>query len=123
MQQLPTSGGLLPGLMRNASKASRDAPIGEPRDPDRIVPPMLYIPTRELADGGRLAIIVATEAGRHALLAYTALDRLAKMCGTEQPWVVVPTVELEEIQAAQPFDLVAFDAEVPASMLGGGRIA
>jgi hypothetical protein len=83
---------------------------------------MLYLPVREVPGGGRIAEIRATEDGRRAMLAYTALDRLAEKCGDEQPWVVVPTTELDQILSEQPFDLVAFDAEIPATLRAGGRL-
>lgn len=93
------------------------------RSHSRMVPPMLYLPVREDEDGSRTAEVRATQDGRRALLAYTALDRLALACGELQPWTLVPLSALEDLQAEQPFDLVAFDPDIPTNLLHGGRLA
>jgi hypothetical protein len=92
-----------------------DAPV--------IVPPMLYLPVADHPDGGQYAIIRALTDGRTGLLAYTALDRLAEKCGTAQPWILVSTSQLGTIKAAQPFDVVLFDLDVPAGLRAAGRLS
>lgn len=87
-----------------------------------IVPPMLYLPTLEHPDGGSYAVIRTMLDGRKGLLAYTALDRLADSCGSNQPWALVPTVDLGDIRRDQPFDVVAFDLDIPRTMLADGRL-
>lgn len=88
-----------------------------------VVPPVLYLPVRELPGEGLFAEVRATTDGRGALLVFTALDRLLNACGGNQPWRLVETVALDAIQDTQPFDLVAFDPELPQQLLADGRIA
>lgn len=88
-----------------------------------IVPPVLYLPVREHPEGGSFPEVRKLKDGRSALLAYTALDRLADACGDNQPWALMHTSQLDKIKQEQPFDVVAFDQSLPADMLSGGRIA
>ncbi|WP_369345405.1 SAV_915 family protein [Demequina oxidasica] len=60
--------------------------------------------------------------GRKALLAYTALDRLANACGDNQAWVLLHLADLEPIKADFPFDVVAFDPQLPADLFTNGRL-
>lgn len=92
-------------------------------EPPVIVPPVLYLPAREHPEGGVYPEVRKLQDGRQALLAYTALDRLAKACGESQPWILVHTAELGDIQERQPYDVVAFDPQLPTQLLAGGRIA
>lgn len=89
-----------------------------------IVPPVLYLP---LVDNplseGQMAVVRTMVDGRLGLLAYTALDRLAEKCGMNQPWMLLMTSELGRIKAEQPFDVVAFDIDVPQAMIEGERLA
>jgi hypothetical protein len=87
-----------------------------------IVPPMLYLPVIDHPEGGQYAVVREFEDGRTGLLAYTALDRLADKCGAAQPWILVSTSELGRIKDAQPFDIVAFDLDVPAALRPEGKI-
>jgi hypothetical protein len=48
-----------------------------------------------------------------ALLVYSALDRLVTCCGDKQPWVVLPTVNLEKIREETNFELILLDVEIP----------
>lgn len=83
-----------------------------PRPP---VPPILYVPCESTTtpQGQAKLSLRRTKDGRTALLAYTALDRLVRCCGAEQPWVVVPTDQLDEINATQSYDVVYLDLPVP----------
>lgn len=78
-------------------------------------PPILYIPSvREVEDPADLEVQYRrTKDGRTALLVYSALDRLMRCCGDEQPWFVLPTVELQRIWDVSPFDLVLLDLPIP----------
>lgn len=92
--------------------------------PEVIVPPVLYLPLVDNSDSaGQMAIVQRLADGRAGLLAYTALDRLAAQCGMQQPWMLLMTSDLGRIKAQQPFDVVAFDLEVPARAREGGRLA
>ncbi|WP_344032680.1 SAV_915 family protein [Leucobacter iarius] len=84
---------------------------------------MLYLPVRETSEGGRIVEIRQTRDGRRALLAFTALDRLAVACGAQQAWALVATASLDAIQDEQPFDLVAFDPDIPSALVERGRLA
>jgi hypothetical protein len=54
-----------------------------------------------------------TRDGRTALLVYSALDRLHRGMGPDQPWFVLPTAELQRLYDVEPFDLVLLDVLVP----------
>ncbi|WP_224785662.1 SAV_915 family protein [Microbacterium caowuchunii] len=103
---------------------SWDTQRGSIEQPEVIVPPALYLPLIDNPDSeGQMAVVRRLADGRMGLLAYTALDRLADKCGTRQPWMLLMTSELGRIQAGQPFDVVAFDLDVPASHRADGRLA
>lgn len=92
--------------------------------PEVIVPPVLYLPIMDNPESeGQMAIVRRLGDGRKGLLAYTALDRLADKCGTEQPWMLLMTSELGRIREGQPFDVVAFDLDIPSEQRLGGRLA
>lgn len=78
------------------------------------VPPMLYLPTTGRGDG-RFAEIEMRRMndGRTALLAYTAMDRLLDSCGATQPWVLMETAKLGELEQTQPYDVIFLDMELP----------
>jgi len=84
---------------------------------------MLYLPVKERLDGGQDALIRQLADGRMALLAYTALDRLAEKCGPNQAWIVVSTPNLDRVKELQPFEVVAFDLEIPQNLRVDGRVA
>jgi hypothetical protein len=89
---------------------------------ENVVPPMLYLPVSEHPDGGRHAIVRPLSDGRSGLLAYTALDRLARRCGANQPWMLVATSDLGAVRESTPFDVVAFDLDVPVTLTIDGRL-
>ncbi|GAA2781733.1 SAV_915 family protein [Saccharopolyspora taberi] len=78
-------------------------------------PPVVYLPCVEtVADPAQARVAMrTTRDGRVALLAYTALDRLHTCCGRNQPWIVMPTAGLDELQKAQPFQLLLLDVVIP----------
>ncbi|PFG34628.1 SAV_915 family protein [Sanguibacter antarcticus] len=83
----------------------------------RPLPPMLYVPSAGPSpDGSLLLDFRRIEDGRLALLAYTALDRLHAGCGTHQPWALLATQTLDEINAQQPYDLILLDVSLPAEL-------
>ncbi len=90
---------------------------------ETVVPPVLYLPVRALPEGGLIAEVHETTDGRRAVLVFTALDRLLDACGRSQSWKLIETVALDAIQETQPFDIVAFDPELPQELLDGGKIA
>lgn len=97
---------------------------GHVEQPEVIVPPALYLPLVDNPDSeGQMAVVRRLADGRMGLLAYTALDRLADKCGAEQPWMLLMTSELGRIKEGQPFDVVAFDIDVPAQLRQNGRLA
>ncbi|KYJ98045.1 hypothetical protein O5Y58_00170 [Microbacterium paraoxydans] len=89
-----------------------------------MVPPVLYLPLSVTSTPEeQLVEIRELKDGRRALLAYTALDRLLELAGERQPWVLVRTEDLGQIKEAQPYDVVIFDLDVPASYRRNGAIA
>lgn len=92
------------------------------------VPPVLYLPTSgtpqdpgsSVDDGDDIGIGIElreTDDGRRALLAYTALDRLATCCGPEQPWVLYPTDRLGDLGV--DYDVVYLDMVIPPELRHG----
>lgn len=86
------------------------------------VPPVLYLPCRPGASEGDAEIEMRQlDDGRVALLAYTALDRLAHCCGPHQPWVLYRTEELSALRQASPYDNVVMDQELPRDLWHTGE--
>lgn len=81
------------------------------------LPPVLYLPCAEqVADpAAARPLLRRTRDGRLALLVYTALDRLHRCCGDEQPWVLVRTDGLAELHRTEPFDLLLPDVAIPVA--------
>jgi hypothetical protein len=79
-----------------------------------VVPPVLYVPVEDPWASDELTIEFRWLAdGRLALVAYTALDRLVNGCGPHQPWAIMPTTKLDEIDLHQPYDVILLDVEIP----------
>ncbi|MGH3948548.1 MAG: SAV_915 family protein [Pseudonocardiaceae bacterium] len=79
-------------------------------------PPIVYVPCAEHVrdETDNLTVdLRRTRDGRMALMVYSALDRLIECCGAEQPWVVVPTANLDKIDEASPFDVILLDVRIP----------
>lgn len=92
-------------------------------DHRRIIPPVVYLPVQEQREDGAVRYVVrGMRDGRDALLAYTALDRLADGCGPHQPWQLHATESLGQVRDRQPYDVILFDMEVPDHARDGGRI-
>ncbi len=82
-----------------------------------VVPPVVYLPsTGGSSTYGAEIELRQTRDGRLALLAYTALDRLARCMGPHQPWVLYPTERLGDLDATQPYDVIYLDMEVPREL-------
>lgn len=78
-------------------------------------PPVVYVPCSPVAmDDETLSVdLRPTRDGRLALLVYSALDRLVNCCGDEQPWVVMPTANLEKVRVRTNFELILLDVVIP----------
>ena len=87
------------------------------------LPPMLYVPLSDEAAAPADAKLEyrLTKDGRKALLAYSALDRLQRGMGTEQPWAVVPTAQLENFREVDQFDTVVLDIVMPVRLRRGAE--
>ncbi|MGH3623061.1 MAG: SAV_915 family protein [Sciscionella sp.] len=90
-----------------------------------VVPPMLYVPCESHRSGDEELSIDSRRMrdGRLALFAYTALDRLVNCCGPHQPWVLMPTAHLDEVDRHHPHDVILLDVEIPEEhrRQGGGN--
>lgn len=84
-------------------------------------PPIVYLPC-VLGDDGQVAEIrmVRLQDGRVALMAYSALDRLARACGDAQPWVLYDTARLEELRAIKHYDAAYLDVALPVELRVSG---
>ena len=87
-------------------------------------PPVVYLPCSEqVVDPTDAAIdLRRTRDGRTALLAYSALDRLRTCCGYAQPWVLMPTATLNDLQQAHPFQLLLLDVMIPEDQRRGEEL-
>lgn len=86
---------------------------------DKITfPPVVYVPCSPLSPGDEeLSVdLRQTRDGKFALLVYSALDRLVTCCGEQQPWVVLPTADLEKIRVETNFELILLDIEIPEEL-------
>lgn len=93
-----------------AAPAIRDA---ERESALRHLPPMVYVPVTRFSGAGPTEIqLRQLSDGRIALLAYTALDRLARCLGDGQPWILVEMAQLAEVKKTTRHDLVLFDPVV-----------
>lgn len=107
-------------VMRFVNSQANTAPTASPDG--AIIPPALYLPLHVAPDGHQLVDIRELPDGKRALVAFTALDRLATSCGTEQPWQLVLLDGLADIKDAQPFDVVAFDPNFADHLKRDGRL-
>lgn len=83
-------------------------------NPAEVFPPIVYVPTGPAQAPEELTIdLRATRDGRLALLVYSAMDRLVTHCGPDQPWTVMATKDLDQIQEATGFELVFLDLDIP----------
>lgn len=77
-------------------------------------PPVVYVPCVQSEDGKEAAPdLRQMRDGRHALIVYSALDRLVRCAGQQQPWVVVPAAKLDELDQQTPFDVILLDVLIP----------
>lgn len=83
---------------------------------ETVVPPVLYVPVSLDDSGTSTAVTLPMGQGKRALIAYTALDRLAKGCGEGQGWTMVFTSTLSKVREESPFDAVAFDVDFPQGL-------
>ena len=114
-------------LLSPPERAEAAEPLGDEGslgpDPDRpFVPPALYLPSTGVpnARGAEIELRRLRD-GRRALLAYTAVDRLVKCMGPNQPWALFLTENLDELAEAQPFDVVMLDQQLPREMWARGK--
>lgn len=93
-------------MPRPEPKGAETVPVG--------TPPVLYVPCVRPPENGDAEIQRRTlRDGKVALLAYTALDRLIAHCGASQPWVMVYTARLGDLDQVFPFDVLLLDLPVP----------
>ena len=74
-----------------------------------IVPPVLYVPVDERADGELGFSLAHMFDQTTVLLAYTSLDRLLDGLGERQRWGVLETKRLPEVQEQTNFDKIEID--------------
>ena len=87
-------------------------------DPEHsFVPPALYLPSTGVPNArGPEIELRRVKDGRMALLAYTAVDRLVKCMGPNQPWMLFLTDNLGDLAEGQPFDVLMLDQRVPQEL-------
>jgi len=77
---------------------------------------MVYVPCEAVDDNEMTISVRQARDGQLALLVYTALDRLVDCCGPDQPWVLMPTGMLDEVDEHVPFDMILFDVKIPEEL-------
>lgn len=97
-----------------------DQPVRLSQQEGVIIPPVLYLPVIVNGRGRAAADIRMKEDGKRALIAFTALDRLAAQYGINQSWVLMPVESLGGVKAEQSFDVIAFDPIIASSLDGNG---
>lgn len=80
------------------------------------IPPVVYLPTVSAGGAMHEVEMRTTNDGRVALLAYTALDRLADCCGAGQSWILAHTSQLGDLGRSQPFDVIYLDMALPPEL-------
>ena len=105
-----------PNLAEEASPLDDDDSLGpDPEHP--FVPPALYLPSTGVPNArGPEIELRRLKDGRMALLAYTAVDRLVKCMGPNQPWLLFLTDNLGDLAEGQPFDVLMLDQRVPQEL-------
>ena len=125
MPSIP-EGMILPPPRRSGPGPGRADPRHGPpgSDPGRAaesgrppIPPALYLPATGASNtrGAEIELRQMRD-GRVALLAYTALDRLARCLGPNQPWVLYLTENLDQLEAVQSYDVIYLDTPVPRNL-------
>ncbi|MFZ4843220.1 SAV_915 family protein [Mycetocola saprophilus] len=109
------------GLSRGQGGA-REVRSARPVTSETIIPPVLYLPIYIGVEGQQSVVVREQATGTRALLAFTALDRLATQCGNEQPWIMVQTQSLGYIKDAHPFDVVSFDPRIDERLVRDGKM-
>ncbi|WP_194765063.1 SAV_915 family protein [Microbacterium sp. UFMG61] len=86
---------------------------------ERNVPPVVYVPVESRDDEGRTGIaLMRLRTGQLAVSAYSALDRLQKVWGVGQQWMLVRTPELEAQAAEMNITRILMDPD-PRPQRGG----
>lgn len=87
----------------------------------REIPPIVDLPCIERVTDPADAVIELrrTKDGRTALLANSAFGRFQRCCGDLKPWVALPSVALEALHRADPFDLLLLDVVTPEGQVSG----
>ncbi|GLY32508.1 SAV_915 family protein [Kineosporia sp. NBRC 101731] len=81
------------------------------------LPPVLYVPRAPgPIDDEFVVDLRVMPDGRLGLPVYSALDRLVKHCGPDQPWAVMMTRDLHLIDEAQSFDSILLDLPIRPDM-------
>ncbi|WP_315560777.1 SAV_915 family protein [Actinomyces gerencseriae] len=103
-----------PGRAADSGRSSPGRPAESGRPP---IPPALYLPSTGASNtrGAEIELRQMRD-GRVALLAYTALDRLARCLGPNQPWVLYLTENLDQLEAVQSYDVIYLDTPVPRNL-------
>lgn len=50
------------------------------------------------------------------------MDEFENVVLPNQPWLLLPTSDLGAVRESTPFDVVAFDLDIPGSLTDGGRL-
>ncbi len=87
-------------------------------DTDEEPPPQeqapLYVPCKAVAKGaGEVELELRTsEEGELALVVYSDLETLVACCGESQPWLAVPTDQVETLASQAEADVIARDVDL-----------
>lgn len=90
--------------------------VEEEKHAPPAVPEVVYLPTTAPVGRGDANFVVELRQlvdNRIGLLAYSSLDSLLECCGAAQPWVAVPSGQLEYIRTQSGADVTGLDTPLP----------
>lgn len=97
--------------------ADSDVPPPEHIDPSewQLLPAEVYVPIESAPQGGTDVQLElrATGDGRTILPAYSTLQSLAAACGSNQPWIKMPSSRMPDLAGEVGFVTILADAALP----------
>lgn len=83
------------------------------KDVRHVLPPYLYLPCHIRDDEQTFDPFIRQVEAGPGLVAYTALDRLRRAMGADQPWVVVPLTMISEMRRSLGLAALLMDDGLP----------
>ncbi len=83
-------------------------------------PEPVFVPCRPVADGAEQAEVVVhlTDSGERVLLVFSALETLTAVMGDDQPWLSIPSPEIDALAEHVGADGIGLDIGLNAATEG-----